>query len=454
MKQKVERFLQEQNMLSGIGIVAGISGGADSVCLLLVLSELSKQYGFPLYAVHVHHGIRKETADRDAEYVQSLCEHLGVSCRVYRENVPAEAEKTGTGLEEAGRALRYQRLYETAVACGAGAVAVAHHRDDNAETVLFRLIRGTGIRGMAGIPAVSRPFEQKGILLIRPLLSCSREEILAELAKRKVSYCTDESNIDDSYSRNRIRNRIMPELTAVNPGAAEHIVAFAAHAEALTELLNAEADRVYRSACRGGVLRTEAFENVPGVVRTEVLLRFMKELTGVAKDFTEVHAEAADRLLSGPVSRQLSLPAGLVLEKTYEGIRRKVSGEMTDTEIPLVPGEYPLEDGKALQVAVKPHIPGESVQKNKWIKWFDYDMINCVPVLRTRRTGDFFRVNKEGGTKLVREYFVGAKIPREKRDRILLVANGSEVLWIPGMRGTEQYYVTEQTERVLVLTVR
>ena len=181
MKQNVEKFLREQDMLSGGGIVAGISGGADSVCLLLVLSELSAQYGFPLHAVHVNHGIRGEEADGDETFVKELCKRLGAACHIFHEDVPKAAKEMGTGLEEAGRLVRYRRLYETALETGACAVAVAHHRDDNAETVLFRLIRGSGIRGLAGIPAVSCPFEQKDVKLIRPLLPFGREEIITEL---------------------------------------------------------------------------------------------------------------------------------------------------------------------------------------------------------------------------------------------------------------------------------
>ncbi|MBO4324013.1 MAG: tRNA lysidine(34) synthetase TilS [Lachnospiraceae bacterium] len=453
MKQEVEKFLREQDMLSG-GIVAGFSGGADSVCLLLVLSELSAQYGFPLHAVHVNHGIRGAQADTDEAFAEAFCKRIGVECHIFREDVPEEAQRTGAGLEEAGRTVRYRRFYETAVKTGAKAIAVAHHMDDNAETVLFRLARGTGIRGLAGIPAVSRPFADEHIALIRPLLPFRRERILAELERRGETYRTDETNADDSYARNRIRNQVMPVLTDINAGVVEHIAAMAAQASALADLLTAEAERVYAGVFRDGMLLAEGMKDVPAIVRTEVLLRFMKELTGVEKDFTEQHAEAADRLLSGPVSKELSLPAGLILEKTYEGIRRKAAGKEDGSETELVPGEYPLGDGRVLSVTVREHFPGETVEKNKWIKWFDYDMINCALTLRTRRKGDFFFVNREGGKKLLKEYYVEAKIPREERDSLLIVAGGPEVMWIPGYRGTERCYVTDRTEKVLVLEVR
>ena len=473
MRQAVEKFLREQNMLSGQGIVAGLSGGADSVCLLLLLRDLKEQYGFPLYAVHVHHGIRGAEADGDAAFCKELCERVGVAFYEYRIDIPKEAKEQGIGEEEAGRRARYRLFEETAVKVGAGAVAVAHHRDDNAETVLFRLCRGTGIRGLCGIPAVSRPFASEDLLLIRPLLSFSREEILSELDRRGEAFRTDATNSENEYSRNRLRNEVFPLLKEINAGAEEHIAAFAEHAKLLTELLNEETERAYREAFSDGLLLREKLSDFPRIVRREVLLRFAKELAGAEKDFTEQHAEAMEQLLSGPVSKELSLPYRLTLESTYDGIRRKTagrrggsskSGEITNSgggresvetaETELLPGRYPLSDGRILSVTVRDCVPGEPVSKNKWIKWLDYDMIKGVPVLRTRREGDFFQTGRDGGTKLLREYFVTAKVPREERDRKEVVACGSEILWIPGERGTERYYVTEQTKRILVLEVQ
>ncbi|MBO4669947.1 MAG: tRNA lysidine(34) synthetase TilS [Lachnospiraceae bacterium] len=454
MKERVERFLLEQGLLSGAGIVVGLSGGADSVCLLYVLKELSEKHGFPLYALHVHHGLRGETADRDAAFCQELCKSLGVPLRTERVDVASLAVANAIGTEEAGRLVRYRLFEEEATRTGAGAVALAHHKDDNAETVLFRICRGTGIRGLAGIPAVSKPFDNKDVVLVRPLVAFSREEIVAELESRGAGWVTDETNADDVYTRNFLRNRVMPLLKEVNPEVTEHILSLSEQAALMQELLTHDADEVYGKAYKEGTLLTEPLAGVPEIVRREVLLRYVKTLSGTERDFTAAHVKALLKLADGPVSGELNLPTGLTLVKTYDGLKKKGDAAAWTAEIPLQNGTYPIGDGQVLSVVIRDYVKGEPVGKNKWIKWLDYDMIKDVPVLRGRRDGDAFTINREGGTKLLSDYYIEERVPRELRDLKPVVASDSEILWIPGMRGTERYHVTDETKRVLVLSVK
>lgn len=452
MKSEVERFLREQQLIPCNGIVIGLSGGADSVCLLFLMHEVASEYAIPLHAVHVHHGIRGNSADADALFCEKLCERLSIPFHMYRIDVPKEAKEQGIGEEEAGRTARYRCFRETAENVGASFVAVAHHRDDNAETVLFRMCRGTGIRGLCGIPKVSTPFADSDIRLIRPLLSFGRDEICEELKRRNESYRTDETNNGNDYTRNYIRNEVLPILAKVNDGATIHIAALADQAEQVMEVIAAETERAYNMSVSGNKVLREELGRFPEIIRREVLLRYAKKMAGAEKDFTKEHAESLDRLLMGPVSKQLCLPYRLRLQSTYDGICPTPEQVTTDIEeIPLSEGEYPLVDGRILSVTVRDLLPGEKAPKKKWNKWLDCDMIKSAPVLRTRREGDFFFIGREGGRKLLREYFVGEKIPKAERDSIQIVAAGSEVLWIPGMRGTENYLVSEQTKRVMIL---
>ena len=390
MKERVERFLAEKGLLSGAGIVVGLSGGADSVCLLLILKELSEKHGFPLYALHVHHGLRGETADRDALFCKELCESLHIPLRTERVDVADIAETHAIGTEEAGR---------------------------------------------------------------RPLMAFAKEEITKELGRRGAKWVTDETNAEDAYTRNFLRNRVMPLLKEVNPDVTEHILSLSEQAALMQELLTHDTDEAYAKAYKDGTLLTGELSGLPEIVRREVLLRFVKTLSGTERDFTAAHVKALLKLADGPVSGELSLPTGLTLVKTYDGLCKKAETAPWTAEIPLQNGTYPIGNGQVLSVTVRNYEKGEPVGKNKWIKWLDYDMIKDVPVLRGRRDGDAFTINPEGGTKLLSDYYIEERVPRELRDAKPVVAAGSEILWIPGMRGTERYYVTEETRRVLILSV-
>ncbi|MBO4289626.1 MAG: tRNA lysidine(34) synthetase TilS [Lachnospiraceae bacterium] len=228
MLRQVEQDISRYGIIEqGDRITVGLSGGADSVCLLLLLLELKQKYGLTLKAVHVHHGLRGAEADEDEVFVRDLCERLGVPLAVRHADVKAQAERTGCSVEEAGRKLRYRALREEAEG---GKIATAHHSDDNCETILFNILRGTGFAGLAGIPQVNGD-------VIRPLLHVTREQIEDYLKEKGQPYRTDATNASPAYARNRIRNELLPWLEReINAGAREHLLNLgkrAAEAEAL-----------------------------------------------------------------------------------------------------------------------------------------------------------------------------------------------------------------------------
>ena len=217
---------KEKLMTEGDTVIVGLSGGADSVALLLVLLELRQRIGYTLLAIHVEHGIRGEESRKDAAFVEELCRQKNISCRICPVNVPDYAASEGIGVEEAARILRYecyQKAAEELKQSGAGrvSIALAHHANDNAETVLFQMARGSGVHGMCGM----HPKRVLGddILIVRPLLCVSRGQIEEYLKKCGQEYRTDGTNLDINYSRNRIRHHILPELSVINEQAVSHI---------------------------------------------------------------------------------------------------------------------------------------------------------------------------------------------------------------------------------------
>ena len=338
----VQDMIDQHDMLrAGERVLVGLSGGADSAALLDVMDRLSGPRGFRLRAVHVHHGIRGTEADRDAEFAASLADRLGIPFRLLKVDVPAYAAKMHLSTEEAARELRYRAFYREAESWDLteqgirpSRIAVAHNRDDQAETVLFRLVRGTGLSGASGIPAVRDR-------IIRPLLSVPRKEIEAYLSERNISCIMDSTNLEERYTRNYLRLTVLPALKAgVNEQAGEHLAEAAdrfreacTYLEALGERVLSEAlllpeDRsgegnteamdagIPRSELSAGRLRREAM-----VVRKYCMRAWMARMLPGLKNVTEVHVDGLAGLPDGPNRKRQSLPGGYFAELWYGRIR-------------------------------------------------------------------------------------------------------------------------------------
>ena len=433
--QRVREQILEHQMIrrSDIGIAA-VSGGADSVCMLYLLHALSGELGFRLVVAHVHHGIRGEEADRDADYVQRLSDQLGLECRVYHRDVPQIVRDQGGSLEEAGRRVRYACLEELKRETGARWIALAHHRDDAAETVLFHLIRGTGLRGLRGILPVQQD-------RIRPLLGLDREEIEAWLKEREIPYCTDSTNSDVTYARNRIRNVILPQMQEINPGAKEHILRLAQDAEEryaqiLKEIQQTEIKCDTIDAC---TILPEFAED-PEVLG-ELILKRMEELAGSSRDISRKHIDSVAGLFRKTTGKRVDLPYGLEAVRSYEGvILRRTDGEK---------GKCGAQ-GRITCIR-RPYISGEDIPTEKYRKMLDADRVTGELVLRTPQPEDRIMIHADGSRKKLQRFFIDAKVPQEARGNWPVVADDREVLWIVGLRLSESCKVTEATKNICLI---
>lgn len=385
-EQVIEWIKAEKLIAQGDCVIAGVSGGADSVCLLRLLLEIQKKMDFTLEAVHVEHGIRGEESRRDAAFVQALCDSFRVPCHIYAVDVPAYAEEKGLGLEEAARIKRYE-CYQKEIEKRTGEkrtvkVALAHHADDNAETLLFQMIRGSGIVGLAGMRA-KRPLTE-GAELIRPLLNVQRREIESYLSSIGQEYRVDSTNTDTDYSRNRIRHNILPELSEINEQAVSHMNRSAGMLRQIADYLAQQAEEAMRECCiretpdgeTGGkrhcqgdveccvwetlererhcqgdieccvrkmpereatenknrefgetvLIHAEKFETYPELLQNEMLHRALAEVSGSSRDIGAVHVEAVRLLFQKQVGRSLDLPYGVRAERVYEGVRIQKEG--------------------------------------------------------------------------------------------------------------------------------
>jgi len=447
MLKKIENYIKDNNLISeNDRIILGVSGGADSVCLFLVLLEMKKIIPLELNVVHINHGIRGEEASEDSNFVEKLCSENGICCQVFKFDVTNIAKQRGISVEEAGRDVRYETFQKVAKEKNAGKIAVAHNLNDNAETILLSLFRGTGIKGLTGIKA-------KRNNIIRPLLCVERRNIEDYLNEKQVSYRTDSTNAQDVYARNKIRNSVLPEVVkSINSAAVSHIVSAGASLEEIENYLESQTLKVYN----GNVIEISEFVELDIVIKKRIIRKAIEETAGKLKDITATHIEDVLSLCKKEVGKYITLPYGLRAIRTYDEI---VIEEATSKEDKLgilldleQEGEYeiPYLMGK-IKLSYIDNNQNLKIEENMYTKCFDYDKIKDTLHLRTRKEGDIIQINPNGNTKKIKSYFIDEKIPSKERDNVLLVARDNHVLWVIGHRKSEAFRVTKDTKKIIRL---
>ena len=402
IKEKFLRAVREHHMLrTGETVLAAVSGGADSAALLLLLYEIRTREGFNLAAAHFEHGIRGQESQEDMRFVRELCKALDVVCYCECGDVPALAEKRKRGIEEAARSARYDFLNRTADRIGADRIALGHHREDQAETILLHLIHGCGVDGICGMPFVRERF-------IRPMLDISREEIEGFLKDRGITWRNDLTNDDNVHVRNRLRNQVLPQLRLINPRVDEALCRTAALAQHAAGLINAEAlqmlqDRIHRFP--GGVFWRET----PGRMRAEAL-RLLCRQSGVP----EMTMEQVERLEMLGAGEKAELPGQWTAQQTEKALYLIRTG------------------GRARLNGCIVRVPaGDDLGNMRTEQEFDRERI-IGSVLRFPEPGDRFRPMGSNGRQKLTEALRNAGIDLPMRDRVPVLAKGKSILWIVG----------------------
>ncbi|MBO4374990.1 MAG: tRNA lysidine(34) synthetase TilS [Lachnospiraceae bacterium] len=452
-ESRVKNYIEEYGMLQkGDRVTVGVSGGADSVCLIFVLLRLRDEYGLSLGVVHVMHGIRGEEAVRDRDFVEAFCKRYDLPFECIEKDVPQIAALNRMSVEEAGRMVRYE-AFENA---GGDKTAVAHNADDMAETVLFNLFRGSSIRGLSGIAPVSGR-------IIRPLLGMPRRQIEEYLKENGQEFVTDSTNFDNDYSRNKIRNIILPKAREINLRAADHINETARDLQRTDEFLTGLTRQAFDEyAKREGEtvsIDVRAAGNVHEVILKRLIYMAIGELSGARKNVSRVHVEDTIGLFYMQSGRRVSLIYGLYAERCFDKIliRKEEASQFFDgEEHPAVPLSLIIEEGKKMLCAGVTVSAGiidakdAKIKDMRYTKWFDYDKMSDGAVFRTKETGDVIAV--KDGNKKVKDVLTEEKIPRWKRGSMYMLADGKDVLWIPGIRYSERCRVGSDTRRVLILS--
>jgi tRNA(Ile)-lysidine synthase len=439
----------------GAALGVAVSGGPDSVALLTVLVSLIPARGLNLHVLHVNHGLRSE-ADAEQSFVEALCQQWQVPCTVERLVPPTKR----TGIEAWARESRYQFFRRLRDALGLAAVALAHTRDDQAETVLFRFLRGSARRGLAGIPPLRDGW------IIRPMLDCSRRDVMQFLSARQLSFMTDSSNTDLRHTRNKIRHQLLPLLEReFSPRVREHLVNMATVLREeegwLEQMTTAARARVQESPV---ALSLPQLAHEPEGLQTRILRQWVESDPAV-RDVSFSHLGGLRALASGRRRSVVDLPGGmsvrreeqqLVLEKKSSVARRKLTGPQYN---------YPLRPGEELDVPeggwrVSMSSPSawddrtnSARSSDLWQALFDLDACHDQILVRNYRPGDRIAPLGLGGQKKVHDVFIDAKVPCMLRRSLPLIQVGDLIAWIPGCVRGEVAKISATTRRVCRVTV-
>ena len=473
MLQKMQKTIDKFHMICpGDRVLAGVSGGADSICLLLLLKELQKEVDFVLEIIHVEHGIRGEESKNDAEFVVDLCRKYELECHKIEVDVPKYCSETGLGTEEGARVLRYQVFEQLAKQKGAK-VALAHHKEDNAETILFQMVRGSSLTGLCGMQPVR--WDENGVSYIRPLLSFHREEIEAYLKKENQIWREDSTNLELEYSRNYMRAQVIPQLAEINRQAVAHINQTAEQLSEIKDYLDIETEKWWSEIAETGdgvSLKVAPLLELHSVMQRQLAYKAIILTAGRKKDITYTHVSDLLDLCRGQSGKQISLPYGICARKEFDRVYVSVIKE-TEVEglldevyevtqevleaLILKPGEkitIPMGETKSLLFCrlIPNQVENVEIPRKTYTKWMDYDKIKEGFCIRTRRSGDYLISDALGHRKKLKSYFIDEKVPAEERNKCWLLAKNSEILWVIGGRISEHIKVSQETKYILEIT--
>ena len=448
MLDRAKKTLKKYSMLTqGEKVVLGVSGGGDSMALLYALNELI-EYGLELVVAHLNHGIRGEEAKRDAEFVKVAAKSLGITFVYGEVDAVKFSEESRLSIEDAARTLRYKFFDQVLGKHYATKLATAHTLDDQAETVLMRLIRGSGSRGLSGIPPVSNN-------IIRPLIDTSRTEIEDYLKSKGVRWIEDSTNESREFLRNRIRHELVPELENYNPQIKETLAKTAEILRAEDEYITKETleyfDTVFcenRSELTGNLTK---YKGIDRILRFSLLRAAVEKHKNNLKNISSTHIVAADDLLlSDATSGEIELPGGTVIAKGYDVFlfTKKSELEREFSYSIQSPGRWEFPEFEAELLIFETDTLDENDES---IAYFDASLIEFPIEVRSFKPGDRFSPLGMNSSKKLQDYFTDIKLPQFSRLRVPIFISGGEIMWVGGIRIDDRFKITDSSQEALMI---
>ncbi len=450
-------------------ILLAVSGGADSIALLHVMYVLKQKKIFDaeLFCAHINHRLRAAEADLDEAFSVEQAAKLNLPIRTKKVDVYEFARENKLSIETAGRGLRIEGLIEIARANNCDLIATAHQKNDNAETVLDRMFRGTGFRGLAGIWPM-RVFAEE-VAFIRPLLCATRNEIIEYLQMRNFTWREDHTNVDCSYKRNYIRHKLLPLLQQDFDGSiVEQLYRLSQSSQKFYSLIRSRAEMVLQEIANQTVdsvtLNLKGFLEEPEPVRIELVRQSLTAIGSGEGSLTQRHYKRIMRLSEKNISgRKIELPGEFGVLREYDNLifikpcRKAHFGKQVSEEANLeVPGRtrfgrYVIE--AAIFEADEVRFEEFKAHKNSYTEWFDWSKVTSPLFIRYRKDGDFFWPLGLAGEKKVGKFITADKVPRQVREKILIISDFEKIIWVCPIRISDKTKITDKTNKVIQLKV-
>lgn len=436
----LEYLIDDKFVESSDGIAVGVSGGADSMVLLWALIDKQKEVGFDLHVINVNHHIRGLSSDEDSAFVEKFCKAKKLKYTIV--NVDAKqlkADKKMT-LEEAARKARYDAFYDVMKKEHLNKLFLAHHKNDQVETILMHLFRGAGISGACGIGDTDKIF--------RPLLGFSKAELLKLAEDYGVKFVTDETNADNSYARNYVRNIVIPDIEKMYPGVVDAIFEFGKKCKNVKKYIENQVKNENIANNGEFLLLKEAVFEEDTLVVCEYIKRAF-EMMGVFADIESKHYDAIVALKDAKVNTCIDLPHKIVVGRTYQGLKffKKQETKVNDMEYEFVIGSLEIEGVGVIETSL---VSAEEVVYGEGVLYVDHDKISTDAVWRTRRIGDMFAKFGTGSKKL-NDYFTDKKIENLLRDKIPVLASSNQIMVVAGEDISENVKIDGETEQIVAI---
>jgi tRNA(Ile)-lysidine synthase len=502
LEPKVLDFIQRYSLVSPEEtVVVGVSGGADSVCLLHVMAKCQKRLRIKFHVAHLNHQLRGAESEADADYVSNLAGSLGIPSTIDRQDVAAYRTERNCSIEEAARELRYVFFARVARKVGTDRIAIGHTRDDQVETILMHILRGTGITGLCGLaPCSPMAYDSQGmslptealnvakgkrsnLLVIRPLLDITREETASYCQEYQLEPRIDSSNLSPSFFRNRLRLHLLPLLRQYNPSINQALLRLADIAKEDSVFIEQQAsglwDKVARQENNAIYLDKEQIAGLPIALQRQLLRASVTMLVGDIRDIEASHIEAARSLLNKPTSKRISLPHGLICHGGYyelvvtslPSVTTRIAKQPQLPPCPFppllgefllkMPGQTVFPGWKVIASIVRERVPSppltgalstsKRTYQNNLVAHFDLQKTGMKIFVRQRRPGDRFQPLGMNMPKKLYEFMVDAKIPRSWRDHIPIVCSSQQIIWVVGWRIDDRVKTTRASKDILRL---